>query len=528
VTGQLPIIGGGMSGLFQVYAVYFNYDFGNFKIVRPCIKFGLFDCETESYMEDMDYPIQYKSGFLQQGPKDRYGDSSVVNGQIGGIYIPDEVSTSLSCLPYFYNNFKGTVFRLYNYTSDSYNRMYGAKSSSYTLKSPYFRFNVPSYKGATYITDEYFLNINIRRKGSKAFVDFYHKNSSYEFMAKCVIDDYETIVVSGSAQAKLSGSYQSWSKQVFQQDWTPYTSSSTSSGFVVTMFNKPLPIAELSEEYIFAGIVAPGVPSLDRILLDASKLKPNNEIWKACHTALTSSKLLMFQWVEFFSDALKWRELLMPLKGIRSYRTPKTWAQLLLWFLYGVKPTISDLQALIVAAKMISKGGLMDLAKQYVKGTTRYGTWHPEDTELHGLTWTGRCNARIRLTPAIQLQGAIEGLFFILRSLDVGIDFESIWEVIPYSFVLDWFVNTQDYVRWIDDHLNVDRYDIMQCVTSFKWETTIALPSQYTLQATGNLQLKCYVRSTSANLPEAPFELNFTDPSDHWLEGSALLVSRGK
>jgi len=109
--------------------------------------------------------------------------------------------------------------------------------------------------------------------------------------------------------------------------------------------------------------------------------------------------------------------------------------------------------------------------------------------------------------------------------LDIGLDATNIWEILPYSFVVDWFINSDEYARWIKYKSFPTLYDLKQLISSVKRSTRVS-SSRYLEGSDTFVSLSTYNRDLHTTFPKQPFDLSFNDPSGHWLEGGALLVSK--
>lgn len=226
-------------------------------------------------------------------------------------------------------------------------------------------------------------------------------------------------------------------------------------------------------------------------------------------------------------DAYLWKTLLPPLRSFVRVASPRAWAQIYLWMNYGVLPTIRDAIDVSVAIKACEKTPWEVIAKRYAQLTTRYGSSSLPDDITQGFLIEHKCNARVTLRPGLEPRNRFDLFFNMMQCLNVEVSATNVWELIPYSFVADWFANTKELMGYIDYATYSTRYRVQQVILSHKRVSTVPV-SRYGDIATGDVTLTTYDRTIHNTFPEATFDLRFTDPSGHWLEGTALLVSNLK
>jgi hypothetical protein len=112
------------------------------------------------------------------------------------------------------------------------------------------------------------------------------------------------------------------------------------------------------------------------------------------------------------------------------------------------------------------------------------------------------------------------------EAVDLVPDFSNVWDMIPFSFVVDWFTNIGDLAQGIDDFFTLTQQsEVLGSVMS----ESIA----YTYQPEGfdgNLTIRHYYRSCRKGWYPVPrFSFQLKNPVTnlyHWLEGAALVVSK--
>ena len=113
--------------------------------------------------------------------------------------------------------------------------------------------------------------------------------------------------------------------------------------------------------------------------------------------------------------------------------------------------------------------------------------------------------------------------FAFLQQYGVAPDLYNIWDSIPFSFVVDWFVGIGDFAQQISDQQWSMNFDIVSCTTSWKWTDNI----QTTLGPVPFTHYQRFVTSTAP--PFVPYSSDTV--SDRTLikriiDGAALLLGK--
>lgn len=117
----------------------------------------------------------------------------------------------------------------------------------------------------------------------------------------------------------------------------------------------------------------------------------------------------------------------------------------------------------------------------------------------------------------------------LMSMLDLNLTLENMWDLVPYSFVVDWFVDISDLCASIDDYfMFTQQHDVIAAGCSQK---TTGWPSPDILSMRGlwgDLQYSYYSRTYSSDPVEPLYELhsNLSTLPNHIVEAGALIVSR--
>jgi hypothetical protein len=220
--------------------------------------------------------------------------------------------------------------------------------------------------------------------------------------------------------------------------------------------------------------------------------------------------------IAFLRDLRDPRALIPKLKNLQKL---KTHAGNYLAFEYGILPTLDDLKA--IAAAFAKHKPYIDR-----NGFKTYNAFHSESSGDGIDTFT--LEQRIKLAIADEDNGFID-LMNRVESSGFAPTFENVWDLIPYSFVLDWFINVGDFLERVDSRMRLARLDIQYVTMSRKSVKQRVFSASSNNLYGGILKLVQYSRWTEDHCPVPPlFLLHAPTVSDHWLEASALIIQRAK
>jgi hypothetical protein len=220
--------------------------------------------------------------------------------------------------------------------------------------------------------------------------------------------------------------------------------------------------------------------------------------------------------IAFFRDLRKPKELIPKLKNLSSI---KTHTGNYLGVNYGILPTISDLQEIVAAFRK---------AKPYLdrNGFKIYTAVRSQENA----TSSGHASLTQRLKIAIE----DEDSFFaeLARKVDsagFALTLENVWDLIPYSFVLDWFIDVGSFLERVDSRMRLLYQNIRYVTMSRKDIRSLSIQTSTAFPFVGSIQLVRYQRWTQDHCPVPPlFFRNTPSYSDHWLEAGALITQRSK
>jgi hypothetical protein len=220
--------------------------------------------------------------------------------------------------------------------------------------------------------------------------------------------------------------------------------------------------------------------------------------------------------IAFLRDLKNPRALIPKLKNLEKL---KTLSGNYLGMQYGILPTISDLKEIAAAFQKhkpyIDKNGF----KLYTASHQRNSSDSIYEFDLV---------QRIKIAIEDEDNGFVD-LMNRVESSGFAPTLENIWDLIPYSFVLDWFVNVGDFLERVDSKMRLARLNIRFATMSQKFTKTWRIRPSANIPYDGTINLVQYSRWTTDRCPVPPlFFQNTPTVSNHWLEASALLIQRAK
>lgn len=209
-----------------------------------------------------------------------------------------------------------------------------------------------------------------------------------------------------------------------------------------------------------------------------------------------------------------------PASLIPKLRTLADAAGIYLSYKYGARLTVRDLNAVTAA---LQKEVMNEIRYRISRSSFRtkipvtiYGVATPIVHEEHY-----KC-----LYDALDkgLDNAIRQLY----NWDLALSLDNVWDLIPYSFVVDWFVPLGDYLSQIDASVYYSTLPIIDVIYSMK--DTVYLPdaliSAYSTVTSGNVWCCKYLRSLSYDLPPILPHFSGAPEFHNFKEFTALLVQR--
>lgn len=126
----------------------------------------------------------------------------------------------------------------------------------------------------------------------------------------------------------------------------------------------------------------------------------------------------------------------------------------------------------------------------------------------------------------------VQNAILQMKSLGVYPRLTDLWDIVPYSFVLDWFWDFGDLLDDAADYLDVkDYFPVDHCVLSEKWTVAIdaaeMCPPEYIGWVSGVVEYSYYSRWNQRAVPLPPVSSGWgSGLTDRWVEAGALVLQR--
>lgn len=209
--------------------------------------------------------------------------------------------------------------------------------------------------------------------------------------------------------------------------------------------------------------------------------------------------------VENLKDFKQIRTALMPIIRLLRKRSWKTLAEFYLWYKYTYLTTELDLEAYY---KFFLKWQQDTAHKSDVKRIHLHykpviGFNGDEDTQYTIITDTYNCG--------------------ILKALGLDLNLSNTWDALPFSFVVDWFVNLGDVLSSLDHNTTVASLTIRTVISTTKRQVRYQPLTSHCCDAV--CSAITYQRTINDKLPIGRISFSLKNPLNHIGEGVALILA---
>lgn len=221
--------------------------------------------------------------------------------------------------------------------------------------------------------------------------------------------------------------------------------------------------------------------------------------------------------IESFTDIVGGETMLKKLRAFKGFSLLKKSSDAYLTVNYGILPTVDDISTLLKDWKKFRN-------RYYDKNG--FETYHAGETLSSSADrWTHTSTRRIKVAISSN-DNWFERLVQSAEEIGLMPDLNNLWEIIPFSFVVDWLVDIGGWLDSVDSRSRIYRLNIRYVTMSQKHSySRIFDGTEFSL--VGTASRVGYHRWTADHCPLPPLSLDATPTiSDHWLETGALLVQR--
>lgn len=197
--------------------------------------------------------------------------------------------------------------------------------------------------------------------------------------------------------------------------------------------------------------------------------------------------------------------------------SPKAWASAYLCLRYGLNLTVKDTLALrdgIIGAMESSRKLKTSEASEYARRTS-YG-------DLSGFPYSDIYHYKVVYRPIPS-----ELMDFVRNWDDWGVypTLSRVWDMVPFSFVLDWFAKVQDFLEQIDTAIKIPYYEVLGVCWSRK--VSVTLPARVIFRndfAVGRIIQTHYRRENRKDLHPLRFRIELAGEFRNYWEALALII----
>lgn len=198
------------------------------------------------------------------------------------------------------------------------------------------------------------------------------------------------------------------------------------------------------------------------------------------------------------------KDTLKPIIRFLRKRSIKTSAELYLWYKYTYSTSMMDLESYYKffknwALETSSKSDTKRIHLKYNYDTSDYKL----NTQYSIITDTYNCG--------------------ILKGLGLDLNLSNTWDLIPFSFVVDWFINLGDIFARLDHDDVVSNLNVRTVITTTKKVVNYQPLALYGYDATCTSVV--YQRTITDKIPVGNLSFSFKNPLNHVVDGSALFIA---
>lgn len=310
--------------------------------------------------------------------------------------------------------------------------------------------------------------------------------------------------------------------QFFGQAWSPCGRISKTDSQTGTKVRCAWPRTVASHDVLYSESVIGGfwptisMIQLQHVFLAASRITIGDS--KAMLDAFQGMRLASFNGLAFTKDTSRLirdtSQLIRDIKGVR--KDPKRLASIWLSYRYGHRLYYKDCQTI--------RKAVVDSSK---RRPLKFRGKHTEYLEL----FPGQVT-RVEYNFTLYVSSScLTDLSFVaaIRSLDFWPSAENLWDLVPYSFVADWFLNITDLCKRYDASLDILKFPIRGALQSVKISTeTVSNHSAGSGNATVTLYLRTPLTPATLSTTLLSASLSLADGISllHTADALALAISR--
>lgn len=244
--------------------------------------------------------------------------------------------------------------------------------------------------------------------------------------------------------------------------------------------------------------------------------------YEPCRSAVESMTALSMNNLENLSQLADPKGMLPPARDILNIKKhpAKGIASIHLWFSYAAKTSLKDTMDILNNYGRI----LEALGQSQPTLSVKYGTSFITMPVL-GSTVSVRLNSKIMLYQKFRTE--VETLTHKMAALGFAPGIAPSWDMVPFSFVIDWFIGFGDMLASVDYALfTANRFDVQSVTNSAKLVIPLSI-SQLGISGDvqGGINLTYYYRWVTNSLPLNEFHFGTGNANTHIFDGLALVIA---
>lgn len=272
-----------------------------------------------------------------------------------------------------------------------------------------------------------------------------------------------------------------------------------------------------------------GMQSPNILMADLEAVLPvweDRNVHELANACLTNVRACGVNSIGFLAEI---KDILTPFLTIGKaviHPTPKSLSSAYLGFQYGLANTVRDLQGYADKARQameefstVHKGSLAHTRSTY----TKVHQWDGNGPRKMGyVTCTSTQCYHICYDP---IDSAVLNAWRLLDSWGLWPSLSGTWDLVPLSFVLDWFIPLGNIFEANDNMTHLASLRTLFASHSVKHKSVFEageLPVFHDWQ--GEMVYTTYTRTVKSRVDYPYCSFSGSDLSTHWVEGSALLV----
>lgn len=453
--------------------------------------------------------IPVHSGTLNQGKEALYGENSVQHThRKGDIYA---ISNKISEIVPHISSY-GTIYRLNRRTVGGF--LFGPGSRGYEHKNGY-----SDYWEVTQQEEKFII---IRIHGNFRSMNSYVSASAWVFAYS---KDYSRVAsntksIQGYLRDLQSKANLSSKIRVLAANMASNTISPISMG----NFDRFV-INDMTDADVWRVVMRHS----GRFKLPVDELR-DHEFGRLAHQAVGSLDTLDFNGIAFVKEAIEIKSLLPPVKELKKLRKGnlKSFANVYLWIRYGLSLSFRDVKTLVEKLPSFLKSA-HDM--QNKKKRVRARSTRTIEGEFDRI-WKVNQGMRILLDTHPTYMGTAGRAIDNLYSLDLFPTLQNFWDLIPYSFVVDWLLPLDEILNTIDTNTRIDQFRVHAVTKTYRLSSPVKLKHTDSINVFGHLEDVYFNREVSTSVPTRGIFDAFRDENTsnafpkRIIDGSALIIQR--